>query len=284
MKVTGVYANMKSSRPIALIGGYDLISKSFYAKIKKIKKNSIFINVNNNKKIKRNGVFNYEIFHLKKILQTINKYKIVDILFLGKIARPNFSNFKLDGEIDKYMPKLFNSFKKGDGNILLTVLEIFSSKGYNIISPKDISESFFFNKDELSSQISSKDKIDINKSIKLLNDLAKYDNAQAIVTINGYIIAIEAAEGTDSLLKRVSSIRKKLNQLENKAGLLTKIPKKNQSKLIDLPVIGLKTLRLIKKANLNGIVINPKFTIVHNKISFLRFARDYDLKIYSVLK
>lgn len=284
MKVPEVSVNMKSSRPIALIGGYDLISKSFYAKIKKIKNNSIFINVNNNKKIKRNGVFNHEIFHLKKILQTINKNKIVDILFLGKIDRPNFSNFRLDGEIDKYMPKLFNSFKKGDGNILLTVLEIFSSKGYNIISPKDISESFFFNKDELSSRISSKDKIDINKSIKLLNALSKYDNAQAIVTINGYIIAIEAAEGTDSLLKRVSSIRKKLNQLENKAGLLTKIPKKNHSKLIDLPVIGLKTLRLIKKANLNGIVINPKFTIVHNKKSFLRFARDYDLKIYSVLK
>ena len=71
------------------------------------------------------------------------------------------------------------------------------------------------------------DKKDKNKSIKLLNDLSKYDNAQSAVCINGYIMAIEAVEGTDSMLKRVISIRKNLNQLDIKAGILTKIPKKN---------------------------------------------------------
>ena len=76
----------------------------------------------------------------------------------------------------------------------------------------------------------------------MLNDLSKYDNAQSIVCINGYIIAIEAAEGTDRFNEKNSyNIRKKIKQLnENKAGLLIKIPKKNQSKLIDLPVIGPK--------------------------------------------
>ena len=192
---------MKDSPPIAIIGGYDLIAKSFYLKSRSFNQDSIFINVNN-KKITGKGIYNYEIYQLKEILNTLKKFKINNLLFLGKIIRPNLSNFKSDGEIDKYIPLLINSYKKGDGKVLLEVLNIFKQKGFNILSPGEISESFFLDKYELSTKISTEDKQDFNKSIKLLNDLSKYDNAQSIVSINGYIISIEAAEGTDSMLTR----------------------------------------------------------------------------------
>ena len=120
--------------------------------------------------------------------------------------------------------------------------------------------------------------------MKILNDLSRYDNAQAIVIVNGYILAIEAAEGTDNLLKRTAAVRKKLKQLDRNAGFLVKIPKKNQSKLIDLPVIGLKTLILVKKANLRGIAINAKFTIIKNKDKILEYAKNNNLKIYNIRK
>ena len=275
---------MKNSGPVAIIGGYDSIASSFFSNIKKNKNNqSIFINING-KLIRRKSVFNYEVFQLKKILETLNTHNIKDLLFLGKINRPNISNFKNDGEIDKYIPQLVSSFKQGDGIVLMNVLNIFIEKGYNVLSPFEVSDSFFLNKDELNDKISEEVEKDKNKSIKILNDLSKYDNAQSIVVINGYIISIEAAEGTDNLLKRTISIRMKLNQLEKKAGLLTKIPKIEQSKLVDLPVIGVNTLKLLKKANLNGIAINPKLTIIHNKEKFIKLARSYDLNIYNVLQ
>tara|TARA_Y100000816_G_scaffold26165_1_gene16794 strand:+ start:15850 stop:16704 length:855 start_codon:yes stop_codon:yes gene_type:complete len=277
-----VYVNMKNSPPTAIIGGYDPIAKSFFSALKAKNKKSIFINVAN-KKIKSENVYNFQLFQLKKILDTLNNHKILDILFLGKINRPNLSYFKKDGEIDKYIPQLINSYMHGDGKILISILDIFTEKGFNLLPPNKVSESFFFNKNELNDDFTKIDRKDKDKSIHILNDLSKYDNAQSIVCINGYIVAIEAAEGTDNLLKRTAFIRQKLNQLENKAGLLTKIPKKNQSMLVDLPVIGLQTLKLIKKSNLNGIAIDPKFTIIHNKKKLIELAKQYDLKIYSVL-
>ena len=90
---------MKSSQPIAIIGGYDLIARSFFSKIKILNKKSIFINVHY-KKIKKKSVYNYEIFQLKKILDTLKKNEIKKLLFIGKISRPNLSLFKKDGEID----------------------------------------------------------------------------------------------------------------------------------------------------------------------------------------
>ena len=274
---------MKNSQPLAIIGGYDMISKAFFTESKKINNNSIFINLNNNK-VKNKKIYNYKIFQLNKIFETLKINKIKNLLFLGKINRPNLSQVKNDGEIEKYIPLLLNSYQQGDGKILSSVLEIFTQNGFKIISPIEISKSFFFNTVELDELNNYKDVIDINKSKKLLNEISKFDNAQAVVCISGYIIAIEAVEGTDNLLNRVFDVRKNLNQLKNKAGMLIKIPKKNQSKLVDLPVIGLNTLRLIKKANLNGIAIYPKYTLVHEKIKILQYAKKYDLKIYDATK
>ena len=67
-----------------------------------------------------------------------------------------------------------------------------------------------------------------------------------MVIVNGYILAIEAAEGTDNLLKRTAIVRK-IETVGSKSWFFSKNSKKNQSKLIDLPVIGLKTLILVKK-------------------------------------
>ena len=272
---------MKDSQPLAIIGGYDMISKAFFTESKKINNNSIFINLNNNK-VKNKKIYNYKIFQLNKIFETLKINKIKNLLFLGKINRPNLSHFKNDGEIEKYIPLLLNSYQQGDGKILSSVLEIFIQNGFKIISPRKVSKSFFFNTEELDELNYNKDVIDVDKSKKLLNEISKFDNAQAVVCISGYIIAIEAVEGTDNLLNRVFDVRKNLNQLKNKAGMLIKIPKKNQSKLVDLPVIGLKTLKLVKKANLNGIAINPKLTIIDDKEKFLEFALTHALKIYKI--
>ena len=73
-----------------------------------------------------------------------------------------------------------------------------------------------------------------------------------------------------------------LNQLSDKSGFLIKKPKKNQSKFIDLPVIGPKTIKLIKKANLKGLAINRKYTMVHNKDEVLQLIEKHDLKIYNI--
>ncbi len=275
---------MRNSSPICIIGGYDQLSKSFFIDVRKKNKNAIFINVGKNN-IEHDNVYNLEIFQLKKIFDLLFYFDVKNILFLGKISRPNLSELVKDGEIEKYLSILSESFQKGDGNILSTIIKIFLNKGFNIISPSKINKkNFFFDKEDLDNFNSLEDKNDSRKSIQILNALSKYDNAQSIVCINGYIIAIEAVEGTDSLLKRTISVRKKLNQVKIKSGLLTKIPKKKQSKLVDLPVIGPKTIDLVYKANLNGIAINPKYTMVYNKDKVLKLAKLYKLKIYSIKK
>ena len=125
------------------------------------------------------------------------------------------------------------------------------------------------------------DKNDISKGVSLLNNISRYDNAQAAVVSNGYILGIEATEGTDLLLKRVAAEKKKLN-LSKREGMLVKIAKINQSNLTDNPVIGPKTITNVIKANLNGIAIKKDNTIIFNKELTLRMLEENKINLYFV--
>ena len=55
-------------------------------------------------------------------------------------------------------------------------------------------------------------------------------------------------------------------------GVLVKFPKKKQDLRIDLPTIGLKTLKQSKKAGLKGIVIKNKQHVFLDKSKCIKFA------------
>ena len=58
----------------------------------------------------------------------------------------------------------------------------------------------------------------------------------------------------------------------NFGGILIKYPKKKQDLRMDLPTIGLQTLKDCKKNGLKGIVLKPKKNIFLDKIKCLKFA------------
>ena len=266
---------------ICIIGGYDDLSKSLFRKLKNKYKSTIFINLLSTTYYGKN-LYNYNIFELKKILDLLRSQNVKDIIFLGKIIRPDLSKFRNDGIVENYIPNLVKAYKKGDGAVLDAVVDIFKKHSFRAVSPFKYCDGFSLNNSDVFKICKKEDLIDIKKSSDLLDTLSKYDNAQSVVCVDGYIIAIEAVEGTDALLRRSRQLRKNLDQIKIKAGFLVKKIKKNQSKFIDLPVVGPKTINLIKKANLKGLAIDIKNTLIYKKDDFLRLAKEYNLKIYNI--
>ena len=263
------------------MGGYDDLSKSFFDDLQRIKSKSIFLNFNK-AKVKKKNIFNLEVYELKKILHILKFNKISEIILLGKIDRPNLKNFKLDGEIDKYLPILQNAYKKGDDFILKSILNIFQQYGYLFKSPLDLSTSFTISKKDLNTEPNDRVKLDIKKGKSILLALSKFDNAQSIVIIDGYIVAIEAAEGTDQMLERVIKIRKRNKTIGETKGVLVKMVKKNQSSLVDLPVLGPKTIEIVSKANLASIAFDPLSTLILKKKLFLKKAARQNIALFLV--
>ena len=62
----------------------------------------------------------------------------------------------------------------------------------------------------------------------------------------------------------------KLRKVSN--GILIKLPKRKQDLRMDLPTIGLQTLKDIKKHCLKGLVLKSKKNIFLDKIKVINFA------------
>ena len=77
---------------------------------------------------------------------------------------------------------------------------------------------------------------------------------------------LEKQKGTQDMLKNIKKKRNKNN------GVLVKFPKKKQDKRIDLPTVGLRTLKQCKSAGLKGIVLKHKNNIFLNKAEAIKFA------------
>tara|TARA_Y100000590_G_C15704395_1_gene1008025 strand:- start:1415 stop:2251 length:837 start_codon:yes stop_codon:yes gene_type:complete len=276
----------KSKKNICILGGNDNLTNSFYSYCKNKFNKIIYINLSNEKVIKNldNNIFNLKIYELRKCLDVLNKNFIDEIVLIGKISRPDLSKFKLDGVLDKYMNKLINAYTKGDGEILNLVISIFSEKGFKIVPITSLTSNFSFNKFN-TDRIFNKNKCDqkdIKKALRILNDLSKYDNAQSIVIDNGFILSIEAAEGTDEMLDRVFKYKKKMKLLKNSSGIFVKLPKKNQSLKADMPVIGPKTIKLLRKSKINSIAVSRFNTLVNDLNKTLLEVEKNKINLYLI--
>ena len=122
----------------------------------------------------------------------------------------------------------------------------------------------------------NKDHSDIRKAIKTLNSLKEYNFSQGVVVRNKKVVSIEGKGGTKKMLEKSKS-KKFRNH-----GVLVKFPKRKQDLRVDLPTIGLKTLKQSKNAGLKGIVVKNKQHVFLDKSKCIKFA--YKNKMFISVK
>ena len=244
---------------IAIFAGAGDYPKEIIYSLKKNNKKFIIINITE-KKIKNS--FKIHLGQFGKILKLLKDYKVKEVIFAGHVQRPTLSKMKLDIKAVSYLPQLIKAFKSGDGNILNLAQKILYQNKIKVIESHKYSIDLLLKKNVTQKKPSRIDFLDAKKGKKILDNLSKFDNAQGIVIDEGYIVAIEAAEGTDNMLKRVIKLSK--NKKKN-SGVLIKFPKKNQNLKYDLPTIGSKTVKLCIQSKLNGIFLKKNQNIFLNQ-------------------
>ena len=265
---------------LAIIGGDNDLPLHAYKSVKKKFKKFIYINISKkNKPLLKlfKNVYNLEIYELEKCISILDKNNISQLCFLGSVNRPNLLSLKIDNILKKYFHDLIAASKIGDGNILSTIINIFSEEGFLTKSFIDIFPDEYL-LDTESNDISNKDKNDINKGVSILNSISQYDNAQSCVVSDGYLLAIESVEGTDKMISRIRSIKKNISR-DLIEGCLIKIPKKKQSLKIDLPTVGVKTLDMMHKNKLNVLALRKDLTIVVEKNKFYQSLKKYNITL-----
>ncbi len=210
------------------------------------------------------------------ILKYFTEHDVKKIILIGGINRPNFSNIKVDLKGSILLAKILKHGFLGDDNILRIIAEFIESYGFQVISPQEIIK---HNNYELNSveNLSNQDSTDITIGKATLIQLGGEDVGQAIIVCNGHILGIEAAEGTDNLIKRCALLRKC-----ESGGVLVKTIKLLQDRRLDLPTIGPDTITNLNSYCFNGVAIDSRVLIAapHETIAL---ANKYKLFIKKII-
>lgn len=209
------------------------------------------------------------------LLEYFAENNVKEIIIIGGITRPDLKSIKVDKIGSILIAKILKEKFLGDDSILKIISDFIESKGFKVISPKTLLELGTYEKLYVSNKFPSKqDQIDIELGVQVIKSLSNLDIGQSVIVADGYVLGIEAAEGTDALIRRCELLRK-----TERGGVLVKMAKLTQDMRLDLPTIGPDTIFYLAKHGYNGLAIQKSGVIIVKPAETIALLNEHDLFI-----
>jgi len=225
------------------------------------------------------NIIKIKINSIKEIINKFEENKIDKIIMAGNITRPSLSDLSFDFETVNLAKKLFLE-NKGDDSLLNTIQTYFEEKGFPFFDwTDDCKEIFSIEENFTRNKPTNKAIKNLNKAKDIFKFFGKTDIGQSIIIQNQLVLGLEAVEGTDNLIERCFSYKKKGDK-----GILVKFNKFSQSSLLDIPTIGLETIILLNKFKYEGVFLEKNKCIILNKDKVKSYAEENNIFISAVNK
>ncbi len=197
-----------------------------------------------------------------------------EVLLAGKVARPRFSDIKLDAKAVLLLPKVLAAARRGDDALLRALVAIFEDEGFAAIGVAEAAPALVAGQGTLGRIAPSTDDMaDIALAIKVVRAMGGLDIGQAAAVCHGLVLAVEAAEGTDRMIARIGELPESIRGTPAKRrGVLVKAPKPAQDGKTDLPVIGADTVVHVAAVGLAGIAVEAGRTLIMNRAAVAKAA------------
>lgn len=213
------------------------------------------------------------IGEIGKLIDLFHAHGVKAVCMVGIVRRPNFQTLKVDGRGLRLLPKVIAAARQGDDALLRVVMGEFEREGFVIEGAEAANRNLTLPLGPLGKYGIGLHSEDVDKAIQIARIMGQNDIGQGAVVCRGLVLAVEAQEGTDGLLHRVQSLPVAVRgSRQDRVGVLAKWPKPIQDRRVDLPTIGVKTVKDAARAGLAGIVGEAGATLVLNPARVKRLA------------
>lgn len=187
------------------------------------------------------------------------KAKGVDrVVMAGRIERPKLRDLKPDAKGAQLLGRLGKAIFAGDDKLLSTITGFFEEEGFTIIGAEELLEEGTAPEGVLGAHkpdMQAED--DIRLGIKVAKNIGALDIGQAVIVQQGYVLGVEAVEGTDALIMRCAGLKQ-----VQAGGVLVKVAKPGQDERVDMPAIGAETVKRIAEAGFSGIAVEAGHALI----------------------
>lgn len=220
-----------------------------------------------------------------KCIKALKRAGCEAVCLVGNVSRPDFASLKPDLRGFAILPSVILAAQKGDDALLRVVLGEFSKEGFLIEGAHEAKHDLSLGIGPLGAiSPGPEHHADITRALDVARQIGALDIGQGAVVCDGLVLAVEAQEGTDAMLRRVAldipvAVR---GTPDAYRGVLAKAPKPIQETRIDLPTIGMATVHRAAAAGLAGIVGEAGRLLVLDRDEVIALADELGLFIFGV--
>ena len=114
---------------------------------------------------------------------------------------------------------------------------------------------------------------DIEHGIRIAKGMAELEVGQGVVVRKGTVLAVEAYEGTDPMLKRAGSFK-------TDGLIFVKTVKRNQNYRFDVPVFGERTLEVMHESGIQTAALQAGSVLILDKSDILKKAKKLKIELF----
>ena len=115
---------------------------------------------------------------------------------------------------------------------------------------------------------------DVKRGIQVAADVGRHDVGQTVLVKSGMVLAVEAFEGTNAAIRRAGKL--------GRGSVLFKAAREGHDWRFDIPVVGLKTLKTMKRAGVTALAFQAGRLILLDREEVIRFANRHDIAIVGI--
>lgn len=202
-----------------------------------------------------------------RAFELLHEKQVGEVVMAGPVRRPTLAEMRPDWRTARFFARL-GIKALGDDGLLSAVVGEFESEGFKVLGAHEVLGDLLAPPGVWGTmRPDAQAESDIRRGVAVAQGLGALDVGQSVVVQQGIVLGVEAVEGTDALLGRVEGLRR-----AGPGGVLVKLCKPGQDKRVDLPTVGVDTVRKAAAAGLRGVAVEAGAAIVVDLDGMIREA------------
>ena len=213
---------------------------------------------------------------LGKLIDTFKKEGVRTAVMAGQVKHKQiFSAIRPDWRLAKV---LFSLGTRNTDSLIGAVAKVLEDEGIHLISSTSLLEPLLADEGVMTSRgPTDSEQTNITYGRAVAHHLSRFDIGQTVVIAEAACVAVEAMEGTDATILRAGDLMKspslgKEPSTLSRALTVIKVAKPNQDLRFDVPVIGVRTIEVMKQAAANCLALDAGRCLMFDKTTVIATA------------
>ena len=210
---------------------------------------------------------------LGRLIRFFKTERVTHAIMAGQVKHHQI--FRLNALPDLRMVKMLARLaRKNTDSLIGAVADELAREGITLVDSTTFLQSSLARDGVMTRRAPTKDeRADIEYGLHIAREIARLDLGQTIAVKDRAVVAIEAMEGTDAVIARAGELTR------NRAFAVIKVAKPDQDMRFDVPVIGVPTIEIMKRAGATALHVTAGKTLLFDKDDLLALADRYQMTI-----